>query len=523
MTQMISLKEYYPWSKCSEARFPWERQYLNYDFLKFEKKKINDLSNWYNKFQKTERNKYLDAASFYVKPVSLNSSWKAAIAECGDFNYVGLSALCSSPPLLLIGLIPRIRKQPLYHRLINITKSKKMYLFNRLFNKAESVLFIEDWDELESDRIYVDVAYESKIISKILDEKLFGDEQISLCFQSPIISAPFDGSIGGISLSSLSGSSSFSKELTKTIQLMVPPEYRTLQPPKIIFDGKYFQYRNGIEFRLSERPYSDNNVLSSFFTTQYNIINSELRMRSKFSGEFSIASSISPNKADMNLMLQELWKNFSDTEITLSKEIDKLPESDTDLTRLQKVIDEDIWLQVVNSRQYSPIMSKDAEKDFTENIDNRLWEDFDALLPDTYKNESREFLIRKLLSQSKCNLMRIAQSFARSEIKEQLERTQLKDARNLILDNFTDLVMRSDVRKIESKVGKRVTNPRYLVVQTELISNPGLTTQELFNAVKSTNLFRDLYDLQGFLDWLDENGFVSLDPKKRYRWVERIK
>jgi hypothetical protein len=22
---------------------------------------------------------------------------------------------------------------------------------------------------------------------------------------------------------------------------------------------------------------------------------------------------------------------------------------------------------------------------------------------------------------------------------------------------------------------------------------------------------------------LDENGFVSLDPKKRYRWVERIK
>jgi hypothetical protein len=119
--------------------------------------------------------------------------------------------------------------------------------------------------------------------------------------------------------------------------------------------------------------------------------------------------------------------------------------------------------------------------------------------------------------------MRIAQSLARSEVKEQLERAQLKDARNLILDNFTDLVMRSDVRKIESKVGKRVTNPRYLVVQTELISNPGLTTQELFNAVKSTNLFRDMYDLQGFLDWLDENGFVSLDPKKRYRWVERIK
>lgn len=56
---------------------------MNYDFLKFEKKKIIDLSNWYNRFQKAEINKYLDAASFYVKPVSLNSSWKAAIAEYG--------------------------------------------------------------------------------------------------------------------------------------------------------------------------------------------------------------------------------------------------------------------------------------------------------------------------------------------------------------------------------------------------------------------------------------------------------
>lgn len=120
----------------------------------------------------------------------------------------------------MIGLIPQIIKQPIDHRLINITKSKKLYSFNRLFNKVECVLVIEDWEELESDKIYVDVSHESKIISKILDENLFGDEQISLCFQSPIISAPFDGSIGGISLSSISGSSSFSKELTKTIQLM---------------------------------------------------------------------------------------------------------------------------------------------------------------------------------------------------------------------------------------------------------------------------------------------------------------
>lgn len=520
MTQSITLKEYFPWSKWVETRFPWQRQHLNYDFLKFEKKRILDLSKWFSRFLKAERNSYLDEASFYVKPVSLNSSWKAAITEYGNFNYVGLSALCSSPPLLLVGLIPRIIKiQPQDHKLINITKSKKIYLFNRQLNKVEPVLVIEDWEILKSDKIYVDIPHESKKISKILAENLFNDEQLSLCFQSTIISAPFDGSIGGISLSSISTTSFFAKELAKTIQLMVPPEYRTLAPPKSVFNGNYFQYMAGIEFCLSERPYSDNNVLSSFFSTHYNRIDSELIMRRKFRGEFSIASTISPIESDKNSMLQELWKNFSETEITLSMEIDKFPESDVDITRLQKVIDEDIWLHVVDSRQCEPIMSKDAEKDFETNIDRRLWKDFDTLLPDTYQDVTRDHLIRKLLSKSKRNLMRIAQSFSRADIKKELERHQLKDARNLILDNFTDLVTRSDVRKIESKVSKRLTNPRYLIVQTELINNPGLIGKEIFEAVKSANLFRDMYDLQGFLDWLDENGYISLDNRKRYRWV----
>lgn len=521
MSQPISLKEYYLWSKWVETRAPWQRQHLNYDFLKYEQKRIIELSNWYNKFKKAERNSYLDGASFYVKPVALNYSWKAAINECGDFNYVGLSALSSSPPLLLIGLIPRTRKQPQNHKLINVTKSKKLYIINKLLNKVEWALLIEEWDPLKSDSIYVDVPHEERVISKLIDEKLGIGEQISLCFQSPIVSAPFDGSIGGISLSSLSCSSTFAKELAKTIQLMVPPEYRILPPPKSVFIGHHFQYINGIEFHLTERPYFDSNVLSSIYAIQYSRVNKELTLRHGFGGEFSVFSAINPPDGNKTQMLQEFWKNFTDTEITLSEEIDKLQLADVDLTRLQKVIDEDIWIQVVNSRRYEPVISGDIENYFTKNIEHRLWEDFDVHLPDNYKLDARDYLIRKLVSQSKGNLIRIAQSFARAEKKDQLERDHLKNARNLILDNFTDLINRSDVGKIKLKLGKRIENPRYSVVQTELINNPSLITTEIFDSVKSTNLFRDIYDLQGFLDWLDEKGYVSLDSNKRYRWVGR--
>ena len=520
--QSISLKEYYLWSEWVETRAPWQRQNLNYDFLKYEQKRILELSNWYDIFKKADRNSQLNSASFYVKPMTLNHSWKAAISECGNFNYVGLSALCSSPPLLLMGLIPLTDKQPLNHKLINITKSKKLYLINRLLNEVEWILLIEEWDYLKSDSIYVDVKSENKIISKIIEENLINDEQISQCFQSPILSAPFDGAIGGISVSSLSCSSTFGKELAKTLQLMVPPEYRTIPPPKSLFNGHHFQYTKGVEFHLAERPYFDDNVLSSIYTKQYSQVKKELTSRKEFNGEFSVFSSINSPYGNSTQMLQEFWKNFTETEITLSQEIDKLPVSDVDITQLNKVINEDIWIQVVKSRRCNPVIRPEDENKFIKNIEKGLWGDFDVLLPEIYKDDSREHLIQKLVTKSKGNLIRIAQSTARAENKEQLKNTHLKNARNLILDNFTDLLNSSDVVKTELKHGKKTRNPRYTVVQAELINNnQGLITNDILEGVKSTNLFKDIYDLQRFLDWLDDNGFVSLDVNKKYRWVGR--
>lgn len=519
MPQLPSLKEYYLWQKRVEKSYPWQRQYLNYEFLNYEQRRIRGLSDWNKKFKEAKINSGLESASFYVKPVGLNSSWKAAVAEYGNFNYIGLSALSNSPSILVIGLIPRSSKQPQDHRLIDITKSKRINLVNKMKNIVEPAVLIEEWNPLKSDSIYVDVPYEKKIISKLINENLINDEQISLSFQSPIISAPFGGVIGGVSLSSIYDNSSFAKELAKTIQLMVPPEYRTLPPPKSVVKGHDFQYLDGVEFCLAERPLSDENVLSSIYANQYDRVDKELALRYNFRGEFSVFSAINPPEGNWTQIWKELWKNFTAAEITLPDKFSELKDSDV-VIHLNKVIDEDLWIQVVHSRQYMPGMDDNIENELIKKV-NHLKEHFDIMLSDTeIQYESRSFLVDKLASQSKDNLLRIAQSFARAEEKNQLDYNHFKKATDLIKENFDGLIKHSEVNKIKTKIRrrKRIENPRYSVVQTEIINNPYSTTAEVFEAVRSTKSFKDVYDLQHFLDWLRERGFVIVDGKKRYIW-----
>ncbi len=514
-----SLKEYYLWKKEGETRYPWQRQFVNWDFLKYERKRINELSEWKNKFNKADNNSYLDTASFYTVPLELPSSWKAAIADYGNYNYSGLSALFNSPQALVVALIPYTIKQPQEYRLIDITQSKRVNIINRRLNVVWPALIIESWNYLKSDYIYVDVPYEKKIVCNIFKENLIDDEQISLSFQSPIISAPYvDGSIGGISLSSISGNSEFAKELVKIIQLMVPPEYRASKPPEAVFKGHKFQYSDGIEFHLAERPYFDQNVLSSLYTKQYNILDRELFRRYKFHGEFSIFSTLNPDEGNVTQIWKELLKNFTATEVTLG--MDELPEADVDLMPLKNAINEDLWIQIVHSRQYMPSINTDTDKEFIKII-NLLKEDFDTLLSDINEDEkSREFLVRSMLHQSKYNLLRITQSFARADEKDQLDGAYLKKARDLLVDNFKGFTDHPRIRKFKMRMEGKKENARYSVVQTELINHQLSTTSEIFESVKSMDLFKDIYDLQNFIDnWLHKKGYVIIDSNKRYSWV----
>ncbi len=518
--QSFTLDEYYLWRRNVETQYPWQRQFVDSEFLKYEQKRIRKHQEWRKKFLKTEIGKYLDTESFYVVPKEISSSsWKAAIADFGNYNYVGISALANSP-ILVTALLPNIIKQPQDYKLIEITKSRRMNIVNKRLNMVEPVAIIENWNYLKSDSIYNKVPYEKKIIQNIINENLIDNPQISLSFQSPIISAPYtDGSIGGISLSSISSDSMFAKELLKTMQLFAPPEYRTLMPPKSAFKGYTFPYLEGIGFHLAERPYWDYNILSTLYAKEYPVLEAEQSQRYKFNGEFSIFSTLNPDEGNVTQIWKELMMKFSATEVTLPWDIEELKGWDViDLRRLKRAANEDIWIQVAHARHCKPGMSEDADKAFIKTI-NLLREDFDILLSDTIKQtESREYQINSMLYPSSYNLKRIAQSIARADEKDELDEKHLKKARDLIVDNFTSFINHPKFRLIKSRMEKKKEDVQYSVIQTEIINHPHCSTTEIFDAVKPTRLFIDIYDLQRWLDWLHRKGHVIIDSNKRYVW-----
>lgn len=491
---------------------------MDLEFYKYERKRIREAYDWYKKARRIGLNSNLDEISLYVVPLELSTSWKAAIAESRDFIYVGLSVLANSPQTSLIGLIPHTVKQPQEYRLIRMTKSKGNLLYNKRLNDTRFVIIVEEWEYLDSDYVYLDVPYERRVVSKIISEYLIDDEHISLSFQSPIMSAPHSGAFGGISLSSIAGDSSFARELVKTIQFMVPPEYRISAPPRSVYKGLSFSVARGIDFRFAERQYQSSNVLSSICTGEYTGVDKELSKRRRFPGEFSIFSTINHVGSGTDAW-KALLMNFTKTEVTLPEDLDDLIEADIYLKYLRNVINEDLWIQIVHSRQYMPAMNADMDDIFIKVIAG-LKKDFDVLLSDIHKKEEdREYVVRSLLGPIEYNVKRIAQSFARSDENEELNAGHFKSARNLLIDNFTGFMEHPNFKRMKWKIKASRADARFSVVQTEIVNNPYSSAVDIFEAVKSTELFRDTYDLQGLLDWMQKKGYVIADINKCYIWV----
>ncbi|NMC77050.1 MAG: hypothetical protein GYA60_07150 [Candidatus Methanofastidiosa archaeon] len=352
--QGLRLNDYYLWKKYpTYAEFPWDRKYLNVEFLEYEKKRVAKVEEWYKNFNKSQNDQPLEEISLYVVPLSADSSWNVAIEAQTNSKAIGLSALFNTPIAVIIGLITSGSNLPEPYSLINIAKSKKTYIVNEKLNKSESVIFIEEWEELPTDSIYLDVPYEKRIIENLFTENLPLDKEISRSFQAPLLSAPFDGKVGGISLSSLSWNSKLANELMKIIQLMVPPEYRDIDPPKKSTTGIDFD-SNGFQYRIAERPKSGQIILSKLYSENYNKLYESLIKRNNFEGEYSLFSSIKVNEGSRRQKILELFRNFTRTEVTLSDIDQLLTENDMYIRPLLKLIDEDLWIQIVRAHYNNP-------------------------------------------------------------------------------------------------------------------------------------------------------------------------
>ena len=524
-TGSFTIEEYYLWRKKYDVlknMYPWQREYLNVQYMETEKIRVKKLSEWHGKFLKTNENEYVkDETSLYIIPVDISSSWKSSIAELGDYNYFGLSAFQNSTDLLMIGLIPFDEKRQLQdYKLIRIIKSRRINIFNSRLKSGLAVILIDEWEYLPSDTIYIDVPFERKIVGNLFQEYLTSDKMITTSFQAPIISAPHGfNSIGGIALASMASDSTYSKLLIKAIQHMLPPEYRDVKPPILVYKGHQFDYDRGIKFHLAERPYSDNNHLSSFNDNDYKHLTYEISRRNNYAGEYSIFSTLGVGFGNLTQIWKELMLNFTATEITMPQRLDDFPAADIEFSRLNNAVSEDLWIQIVYARQLKPSFTRDVNNDFIKKV-KQVYFDFDAILTDVYKQDTeRDYLIRTMMPSMQSNIERLSQSFARSNDRNEVHASDLKDTRNLIVDNFSGFVESDKFRYLKTALEKKKTNIRYSIIQTTLINTPKLTITELYDVVKSENQFRNIHDLQKFLDWLTEKNFVIHDGNKRYTWI----
>lgn len=515
--KVTSNKEWFLWKKHSNVRHPWERQ-RNTDFLKSEKKRIDEVTKWWGGFLVTDYGHKLCEITYYTVPIKIKSYW---LNFSGSENYTckGLSALRNHPIKSLIAFFPSNNTPPDYTP-IRIISSRKHAILSGYTKSTigEYSIIVNEWEKLPNDYLYKDVPFEPKIIPELFETTLGAEKMLANALQLPLIGAPYVlNDVGGISLASLLDDSGFALDISKAMQLMMPPEYRSIPPPASALKGKNIQIANGIKIHVAEKIFTDKNYFSSVYGSNYSVMENELRRRREFQGEYSISGMLISSSRGIQLT-KDIMHRFFDPEISVAN-MRKMIDADADTRHLVKKVDENLWLQIVYMKQFYPavIISPQEEKRFKE----RIKEDIDVVfsekkIPEIYLEHLVEMNVDKCIE----NLKRIAKAHARTGEKNTATFDDLEWGRSILLDRLWELNNDPTFKNLEYTTEVEMGNIRAHNVENILRSLGRATPEEIYLRVDK-NFFKDIEDLKGLLRWFDTRSppKVYKDGKGRYGWV----
>lgn len=478
---------------------------------------MNDTSQWYTKFLKAKQKQPLEEVVYYVLPIKLTPVWKVAIAEKTEkcrFSYYMLSGLRNTSQMPVMMLIDADAKQPIEYSLIHITRSFKDFLVSK-DNEAEYVLIVESYEQLDPQYLYVDVPFEKRVLQRFIKENMIDYEDIASSFQSVLSSSPYViNDKGGISLASFSYNTPFSKELILTMQTMQPPEFSLLQLPKKVVNGISAFHRDGIKFHLAERHISGSNFFQGFSVDRYHYLSQELIRRAQFPGEYSIFCSITP-LGEGTEFLHDILTKFVRTEITHPFNFDESKEYwDVDLQKTQRMIDEDLWLQVVSQRQLTPTV----HANFFENTTfiNKMKMEWQIILERMNLKKGYEQQVSVLAKSSLVNTMRICQSIARDLGENKITEEIFNKGWHFSMSQADKLVNIEHVQRHMQALPQHYETNKFKAVRAELGST-ALDLEELYRRV--SHLFVDKVELQSLLDKLRRDGNLYCPRQGFYRWI----
>jgi len=511
----LKSEEWYLWRRHSNKKYPWER-YLNTDFLKSERKRINDVNGWMKNFQRVPYRASLEEVCYYVVPIKIKPSWLTYLGA-GNYLCKGLSALRNCPIYPLIAFFPS-GKIPTDYSLIRINSSKKIALLDSYTKSTtgEYAIIVEDWEKRESDYIYVDVPFESRIISKIIEENTYTKKSLAESIGAPLVSTPFVlGDIGGISLASILDDVDSSQGLNIALQRMLPPEYRSFSPPKSGIKGRDMEIRDGISIRIAEKIITGRNYVSSVEGSSFSVMEPEKIKRADFRGEYSILGAmIKSSSRERRQLYKEMLHKFFESEVSipnLSEQIDA-----DGVLNLINTVDEDLWLQIVSMRQKTPPLSISKREE--ENYRRKIRDDIDVVLcermPEAFRDIVAEIKVKDCIE----NLKREAKSLARAEGKEKVDLSLLHHARNDFLDRFWQLENDEMFRNIKYDAKNEWNKIKSFNVENILRELKSATIREIYQRADKA-FFKDIEDLKGLLRSLQRKNRVIKDSKERYIWV----
>lgn len=511
----LKLNQIYLWKKRSDYNYPWQRQFLNLDFLKYEQKRINDVEKWFREFQRAPIGKRLEEVYYYAIPLpKIESNLKVGIALKGDYNYIGLSALKNCVNFELLMLMPKEIKIPKDYSLIRILGSFKDFINYAGSNYGQYIIVAERIEEQDPALVYLDVPHENRGISKFIKENLINDEFWADSFQPSISGSPYKlNEGGGISFSAFFNNNPFSEELFNTLKLMQPPEFSNIcsQFPKKLLMGKEVSTPLGT-FRVAEADIFGSNYYSAFYSNSYDYLNYELSKKNTFPGEYSIVGSLSAKGDEASELLRDYISKFLRTNITQPYATDELKEWDINLFDTQKNITEDLWLQIAEQKQIKPITSIGEI-----NLRKKLSEEWKVILERFNLKKGIEEEANIYVNKSYSNIIKVAQSMARDRFLGEVTDSLILKSFNLFVKNAQLLTDNKQIQHtINVVIPLRHEDSRFNAVRAELRLNL-IDIKELFSRVEK--FFKDIYELQKYIDKLNREGYVYEPKQGYYRWV----
>jgi len=510
----ISNKEYYrPWSVNSSFANPWDRQYINVDFCKYESRRIANVHHWVNAFNKAETGSKLESVEIYCISIKMNQYFrfkKVFLEKYEGYKVIGLSALYNSLQEPILAIVEET-KVPADNSLIDIVESKKRRVMDGKTIEPLDFIEISEYNLLPPDKVLVDVPVENNYAAKIISENLIDHPITTLALQAPLISSPLvHGELGGIGLTSFTDRAGFNEEVVSTLIKALPPFYSSLNPSKTTVEGRLIQVRRGLSYRVSEKiPNSKHRVEGITRDSKFNIAS---RNRMNFNGEYSILSNFN---YDYNSSNESLFKNvesFGRTEVFLPYHLDNQIDKNG-LKRFSQSITEDFWLQIAHARQLVPRVSELSNLDVK--YENHLKGDFDVLVTGLGDNQTKKSMVNLLVGQNMVSLTKNARALARSEGTERVQEHHFRKSRDIIRDTFYEFWENPGLNDAKKKL-ELSKNLMTIAIRTVLSNKPPLQIDEIWKNIRRTFPEKHFDELFRHLEGLRLGGMVSMNRNGGY-------